>query len=220
MRFFEDTSEQCYKKYKKLVSCDIAERVTELNKLQPNFQSIDFKREQSVHVGVGECAFINVDSEKRMILGSAGAGPCFILAIVDSDNKSAWLAHIDFLVSMQQLQDALKNVYEKINPKSAVAHIVGGNDASIAQGIAICNELEQNGVTIGSALLRQKMEIDQLSLAVDPKTGTIYAPEGIELAERKDSYQKLGSRLRLGNQLGSIELTDISPLQNDNNPHI
>jgi hypothetical protein len=211
MRFFEDSAQQSYDKYGKLVDCNIPKRVGELNQYEPKFQPVDFNRSQSINVGVGECVFIKADSNQRMIIGSAGAGPCFILALVDSKDKSAWLAHIDVFVSIEELKAALNKVYEKINPTAAVAHIVGGNNASIAQGVAICNELEQNGVTISSALLREQWEFDQLSLGVDPNTGVIYAPEGRELAERKDSFKKLGNRVRLGNERGALELTDITP---------
>ncbi|MFO2681842.1 hypothetical protein SCN95_05335 [Legionella pneumophila serogroup 1] len=208
----ESTFDKCMAEYRNLVFGNISERVNQLNERAPNFKPIDFEREQSVQVGVGECAFINADTEERLILGSVGAGTCFILAIVDPNNNSAWLAHVDVLVSMPQLKEMLTKVFTKINPNSAVAHIVGGNDSSIVQGIAICNELEKNGVTISSALLRSKMEMDQLSLAIDPKTGTIYAPEANNLKARNDLWRNLRNRMTKSNEVGSIGLTEISPL--------
>ncbi|KTD81755.1 hypothetical protein [Legionella waltersii] len=217
MKFYESenkwerTFNDCMGEYKKLLPDNISERLIQLNERVPNFKPIDFKPEQSVQVGVGECAFITADTEERRILGSMGAGCCFILAIADPRNKCAWLAHIDALVSMPQLKEVLAKVFTKIDRHSAVAHVVGGNDSSIVQGIAICNELEKQGVTINSALLRLHMELDQLSLAVDPQTGTIYAPESNNLAERRDLYRNLSMRITKGNELGSIGLTEMSP---------
>ena len=89
-----------------------------------NTCEINFKPEQTVFVIQKEYAITNANSDKH-ILGSAGAGPCIILALYDSKNKIAVLSHID-----GSTVDSISLLIKDISIQHTVAHIAGGDSSS------------------------------------------------------------------------------------------
>lgn len=109
----------------------------------------------------------------RPILGSYGAGPCFILALYDEKNKISLLAHISAIASL----DAITQQLNHLSINDTIAHLTGGAQGSEQRSMEIIDLLKKNRITVVSAdIIRENPATNPASLAIDTRTGKIYSP--------------------------------------------
>ena len=93
------------------------------------------------------------------------------MALYDSENKVAVLAHIDAMTDT----DSLSRLFNLISKENTVAHLFGGNYSSQDRCMDIIEVLERNNIKIVNSDIARD-SFGSASLAIDSRTGVIYAP--------------------------------------------
>ena len=84
-----------------------------------------FRSEKLVYVNMREYGIVDSNSDKK-IIGSSGAGTCFILCMRNRETTKTMVAHIDALTLFP-----LDRFREHFTPEITDVYIVGGNNSSI-----------------------------------------------------------------------------------------
>jgi chemotaxis receptor (MCP) glutamine deamidase CheD len=164
-----------------------------------NAQShIDFENNEAVVVLTHEYAVTNAAS-KKPVLGAYGASTCVILALYDSKNKIAVLAHIDTVADIK----SLSNLLNDLSIENTVAHLFGGCNV-LMEGVHISSEdlctsvvelLQRYDVNIvNSDIARDTSKLPPASLAIDSRSGKIYTPVTPELLIQPSELEDLKER--------------------------
>jgi len=138
-------------------------------------KEVKFRPEDAVVVLQNEFAITHAE-DKMPVLASYGAGPCIIVAIYDSKNKVAIMAHCDETSDINNLQE----IVSLLSLPNTQAHLYGYEVESDSANLRNCYEivkfLETNKIKISNAdILRSKGSPDA-SLAIDARTGVITSP--------------------------------------------
>lgn len=152
-------------------------------------KSVDFKKDEACMVLQHEYTKTTADSTQP-VLGTFGAGPCVILALYDSQNKTAVLAHIDALTALS----SLPTLFQSLSKEHTVAHLAGGDSSSKTMCIDIIESLNKYNIKIANADIARSFfsAYDAASLAIDARTGNIYSP-----VDPKQLYQAPDIDIRL-----------------------
>jgi len=144
------------------------QKLLSLRKQQIKTTPVNFKSSEAVAVLQHEYA-ITTATANQPVLGTFGAGPCLILALYDSENKTAILAHIDSMTDI----NSLSRLFDLVSKEHSVAHLVGGNSSSQDFCMDIVELLENNKIKIAYADI-VRGSFDSASFAIDSRTGAIY----------------------------------------------
>lgn len=172
---------------------ELAEKAEKFEKLQRiksplhDAHRVDFKPEESACILQHEYGVTKADAAQP-VLGTYGAGPCVILALYDKQAKTAVLTHIDALTNLY----SLNQLFNEINPETTVAHLAGGDSSSQEMCIKIIDMLEDRKINIANADIVREGFKGPASLAIDARTGNIYAPVSpFQLSNTKDQDVRL-----------------------------
>jgi len=133
-------------------------------------KQVDFSRHEARAVLQGEYAVAG-SGAKQPVTGTWGAWPCLIMALYDSKNRMALIAHIDASTDI----DSLPLTLSGFSGEHTVAHLYGGNLMSTGMCMDVVDFLEREKIKIENAdIVRSGLE--PASLAIDARNGQIYTP--------------------------------------------
>ncbi len=200
-----------FKKYLELgktLQAENEEKLETIRKPLMGAQSVDFESQKAATVLQREYSVAEATSI-RPILGTYGAGPCVIMALYDSQNKKAILAHIDPSTNI----DSLGKILGLLSIKHTSAHLYGGNFMSTS--INVCLELvefleEADVKIVNSDIIRRASTL--ASLAIDSRNGRIYSPvESWQLSETSEARIK-SCELFVVLQIGKTPLREFKAI--------
>lgn len=170
--------------------------ISAANSLGVQEKSGNFTASESQGVSQHEVALTSADS-KKPVLGTLGAGPCFIVAAYNKKTQQALLAHVDMLTDLDSLRLHLNNLGGNAQDKIQI-HLLGGNDGTRVQASEIISIINDRGdaeivsARICSSLNRESGE----QLAIDARTGEVFTnftPEQLDLGADFD-FRNLTTR--------------------------
>lgn len=149
----------------------------------------DFKVWETIPIIQHEYA-ITTSESRRPVLGTFGAGPCLIIALYDTQNKIAVLAHVDALTDL----NSLSRLFYSVSKEHTVAHLYGGDHQSKDMCLEIVDILEKEHIQIVTSDIIRDSYIPA-SLAIDARTGAIYT--SIEPTEHLQITEEIYNRMML-----------------------
>lgn len=141
----------------------------QINKPLANANYVDFPQKIAMEVlqhGYG----ITTAKSRMPILGTRNAGPCIILALYDDKKKIAALAHLGGTEEV----DSVENIIKSFEVESTVAHMHGGTDSTLCNGLDLIDLIRRHGIKIESCALIEHSN-GNTSLAIDARNGRLYA---------------------------------------------
>lgn len=152
-----------------LIDEQLQQKLIDLKKpLKGAHNFIDFEPSLAVGVLQGEYAITTSESEQP-VLGTYGAGPCLIVAIYDSNSRTAFLTHIDTLSDLQ----SLKYIIKSFDSQHSTVHLFGGDNSSAEMVMDVVEILESMNFQLHNTdIVRDSFE--SASMAIDARTGKIF----------------------------------------------
>ncbi|MBV53236.1 MAG: hypothetical protein CL816_04115 [Coxiellaceae bacterium] len=155
-----------------MIDSDREQKLKTIRKpLQNTHKTNDFKKELTRGVLQGEFG-VTDGNDAIPILGTFGAGPCLIVAIYESEKKSAFLTHIDASTCLDSFNRELSRL--NYNPRTSQVHLYGGDSSSHDMCMDVYEIMENKGfVIVNSDIVRE--ETDSASFAIDARNGNVYS---------------------------------------------
>jgi hypothetical protein len=174
--------------------------ISNVNSLGAQQRHGDFTPSEAKGVSQNEVALTSGHRTKP-VLGSFGAGPCFIVAAYNARTQQALLAHVYILSDLNSLTQYLDKLGGNEQSKIQI-HLHGGDDSTRVQANQIIEFIRcRPGAEIVSANICNGSH-DAASLAIDARTGDVFTdfrPQQLDLGEDFDARMKiLGVQLRGG----------------------
>ncbi|WP_392538620.1 hypothetical protein [Legionella sp. 227] len=135
---------------------------------------------------------ITNNTSLKPILGSYGAGPCFIIAIWNATTKTALLAHVDALTSLSSVESLFKRISSDDNDILEV-HLHGGDSSSKKQAAQIIELVEnhENAKILSADVCHDG---HSKSLAIDSRNGEVFnelSPTQLEHGRNSEDQLKI-----------------------------
>jgi len=146
--------------------------LAELNNMQsslaPLNHQIDFQPSEAVEIFQGDYA-VTASTADKFVLATFYASPCLIVALYDSSNQIAVLAHVDAATKINSLDSLLS----PISKKDSKAYIYSSQNELATMCLEIINFFKKNDVQIAIVDTAEKNK-ESVSLAINAKTGHLY----------------------------------------------
>ncbi|MCW8408863.1 hypothetical protein OQJ13_07745 [Legionella sp. PATHC035] len=135
---------------------------------------------------------ITDNTSLKPILGSYGAGPCFIIAIWNATTKTALLAHVDAITTLSSVESLFNRISSNDNDLLEV-HLHSGDSSSKKQATQIIELVEKHK---NAKILSADVCHDgySKSLAIDSRNGEVFndlSPTQLEHGRNSEDKLKM-----------------------------